>query len=139
MIAIDWKERPFGRRLNSSSVTLCVNWVLRVSTSGVAVTETAPGDYEVAAPPAPATVAAITAWLAERDLPLAEPDDRTEHVGEATRSLAWPVLVDEPSPECCEWLAELGDESVRDLSHRLRLACELGQVVAVADRALAEA
>jgi ABC-2 type transport system ATP-binding protein len=39
---------------------------------GVAVTETAPGDYEVAAPPAPATVAAITAWLAERDLPLAD-------------------------------------------------------------------
>jgi ABC-2 type transport system ATP-binding protein len=39
---------------------------------GVAVTETAPGDYEVAAPPAPATVAAITAWLAERDVPLAD-------------------------------------------------------------------
>jgi len=39
---------------------------------GVPVTETAPGDYEVAAPPAPATVAAITAWLAERDLPLAD-------------------------------------------------------------------
>ena len=39
---------------------------------GVAVTETAPGDYEVAALPAPATVAAITAWLAERDLPLAD-------------------------------------------------------------------
>jgi ABC-2 type transport system ATP-binding protein len=39
---------------------------------GIAVTETAPGDYEVAAPPAPATVAAITAWLAERDVPLAD-------------------------------------------------------------------
>ncbi len=34
------------------------------------VTEPSPGEYHVAAPPAPATVAAITAWLAERDLPL---------------------------------------------------------------------
>jgi ABC-2 type transport system ATP-binding protein len=39
---------------------------------GAAVAETAPGTYEVAAPPTPATVAAITAWLAERDLPLAD-------------------------------------------------------------------
>jgi ABC-2 type transport system ATP-binding protein len=38
----------------------------------VRVTETAPGDYEVAAPPTPATVAAITAWLAEHDLPIAD-------------------------------------------------------------------
>ena len=30
------------------------------------------GRYEVAAPPTPATVAAVTAWLAERDLPLAD-------------------------------------------------------------------
>ena len=39
---------------------------------GVAVTEAAPGEYEVAAPPAPATVAAVTAWLAEHSLPLAD-------------------------------------------------------------------
>ncbi len=39
---------------------------------GSAVAETAPGSYEVAAAPTPATVAAITAWLAERDLPLAD-------------------------------------------------------------------
>ncbi|HEY8526532.1 MAG TPA: ABC transporter ATP-binding protein [Acidimicrobiales bacterium] len=39
---------------------------------GVAVTETVPGAYEVVAAPTPATVAAITAWLAERDLPLAD-------------------------------------------------------------------
>jgi ABC-2 type transport system ATP-binding protein len=38
----------------------------------VAVTEVAPGDYAVAAAPTPATVAAITAWLAEQDLPLAD-------------------------------------------------------------------
>jgi ABC-2 type transport system ATP-binding protein len=39
---------------------------------GVDVAEAAPGSYEVAAAPTPATVAAITAWLAERDLPLAD-------------------------------------------------------------------
>jgi ABC-2 type transport system ATP-binding protein len=39
---------------------------------GAAVVETAPGSYEVAAAPTPATVAALTAWLAERDLPLAD-------------------------------------------------------------------
>jgi ABC-2 type transport system ATP-binding protein len=39
---------------------------------GAAVAEAAPGSYEVAAAPTPATVAAITAWLAERDLPLAD-------------------------------------------------------------------
>jgi ABC-2 type transport system ATP-binding protein len=36
------------------------------------VTEPSPGSYEVAAAPTPATVAALTAWLAERDLPLAD-------------------------------------------------------------------
>ena len=39
---------------------------------GVAVTEAAPGEYEVATPPAPATVAAVTAWLADNDLALAD-------------------------------------------------------------------
>ncbi|HLM64097.1 MAG TPA: ABC transporter ATP-binding protein [Acidimicrobiales bacterium] len=39
---------------------------------GVAVRETDPGRYEVAAAPTPATVAALTAWLAECDLPLAD-------------------------------------------------------------------
>ncbi|HEX6567572.1 MAG TPA: ATP-binding cassette domain-containing protein [Acidimicrobiales bacterium] len=39
---------------------------------GATVTETAPGDYAVAAAPTPQTVAAITAWLAEHDLPLAD-------------------------------------------------------------------
>ena len=34
--AIDWNERPFGRRSNSSALTLCAMRVLRVSTSGVA-------------------------------------------------------------------------------------------------------
>jgi hypothetical protein len=34
--AIDWNERPFGSRSNSSAVTLWPMSVLRVSTSGVA-------------------------------------------------------------------------------------------------------
>ncbi len=39
---------------------------------GASVTEESPGEYRVAAPPTPATVAALTAWLAEHDLPLAD-------------------------------------------------------------------
>jgi ABC-2 type transport system ATP-binding protein len=39
---------------------------------GAAVAETGPGEYEVKAAPTPATVAAITAWLAECDLPLGD-------------------------------------------------------------------
>ena len=38
--------------------------------AGAPVEETEPGEYRVAAAPAPATVAALTAWLAERDVPL---------------------------------------------------------------------
>ncbi len=37
-----------------------------------AVTEVSPGEYQVAAAPTPATIAAITGWLAEHDLPLAD-------------------------------------------------------------------
>ncbi len=39
---------------------------------GAGVTEESPGEYRVATAAAPATVAALTAWLAERDLPLAD-------------------------------------------------------------------
>ena len=42
------------------------------STVGAEVREERPGEYVVAADAAPATVAAITAWLAQRDLPLAD-------------------------------------------------------------------
>ena len=42
------------------------------STLGAAVTEVRPGRYSVAAPPSPARVAALTAWLAEHDLPLGD-------------------------------------------------------------------
>jgi ABC-2 type transport system ATP-binding protein len=36
------------------------------------VAEVAPGEYLVAAPPRPSLIAAVTAWLAERDLPLSD-------------------------------------------------------------------
>lgn len=39
---------------------------------GVTVTEASPGEYVVVAPGTPATVAALTAWLAEHNLPLAD-------------------------------------------------------------------
>ena len=39
---------------------------------GAEVTESPPGEYLVSAPPAPALVAALAAWLAERDLPLGD-------------------------------------------------------------------
>jgi ABC-2 type transport system ATP-binding protein len=39
---------------------------------GADVVETRPGEYSIAARPSPATVAALTAWLAERDLPLGD-------------------------------------------------------------------
>jgi ABC-2 type transport system ATP-binding protein len=39
---------------------------------GAPVVETSPGEYVVATAPTPGAVAALTAWLAERDLPLAD-------------------------------------------------------------------
>ena len=39
---------------------------------GASVVEVRPGQYSVATAPSPATVAAITAWLAEHDLPLGD-------------------------------------------------------------------
>jgi ABC-2 type transport system ATP-binding protein len=39
---------------------------------GAAVTEPTPSEYVVATPPAPAAIATIAAWLAERDVPLAD-------------------------------------------------------------------
>jgi ABC-2 type transport system ATP-binding protein len=39
-------------------------------TLGHPVTEITAGDYRIAAPPSPATVAALTAWLADRNVPL---------------------------------------------------------------------
>ncbi len=42
------------------------------SSLGAAVAEEAAGEYRVATAPTPSAVAALTAWLAERDLPLAD-------------------------------------------------------------------
>jgi ABC-2 type transport system ATP-binding protein len=42
------------------------------ATLGALVSEESPGEYLVAHPPDPATIADLTAWLAERDLPLAD-------------------------------------------------------------------
>jgi ABC-2 type transport system ATP-binding protein len=39
---------------------------------GATVAEARPGQYSVATPPAPAAIAALTAWLAEHDLPLGD-------------------------------------------------------------------
>ncbi len=39
---------------------------------GAPVVEVRAGEYSVATPPAPATIAALTAWLAEHDLPLGD-------------------------------------------------------------------
>jgi ABC-2 type transport system ATP-binding protein len=39
---------------------------------GAVVVELRPGQYSAATPPSPATVAALTAWLAEHDLPLGD-------------------------------------------------------------------
>jgi ABC-2 type transport system ATP-binding protein len=39
---------------------------------GAAVVEVAPGEYVVSAAASPSTVASLTAWLAEHDLPLAD-------------------------------------------------------------------
>lgn len=42
------------------------------STLGAEVTEVAPGEYRVDAAPTPSTVAALTGWLAARDLALGD-------------------------------------------------------------------
>jgi ABC-2 type transport system ATP-binding protein len=39
---------------------------------GATVVEDSPGEYRVDVAPSPATVASLTAWLAEHDLPLAD-------------------------------------------------------------------
>jgi ABC-2 type transport system ATP-binding protein len=39
---------------------------------GAVVTEASPGEYVVAGSPSPTTLATLTAWLAEHDLPLAD-------------------------------------------------------------------
>ncbi len=47
-------------------------WPALSAALGAPVVETRPGEYSVATEPAPATVATLTAWLAEHDLPLGD-------------------------------------------------------------------
>lgn len=59
-----------GNLYFSASTALDVAALGRVL--GAPVTETSPGEYEVAAEPAPTVVASLAAWLAERDIPLGD-------------------------------------------------------------------
>lgn len=65
MSAGDSQEIRFGAPVGLNTAALGKALV-------AAVEETSPGEYRVSAPPTPSNVAAITAWLAERDLPLAD-------------------------------------------------------------------
>ena len=51
--------------------------------SACAVSEPTPSEYVVATPPAPAAIATIAGWLAERDVPLA---DLARQPGDASRT-----------------------------------------------------
>ena len=66
-----------------------------------AVAETAPGEYLADAEPTPATVARLTAWLAEHDLALADLRTGRQTLEEAFLRLTGPDAagVDPPSPD----------------------------------------
>ncbi|MCU1455463.1 MAG: transporter [Acidimicrobiales bacterium] len=70
-----------------------------------AVEELSPGEYRIETPPSPANVAALTAWLAERDLPLADlraGRHRLEDVFLKLTAITGEVpavRIDEPAPE----------------------------------------
>jgi ABC-2 type transport system ATP-binding protein len=63
---------------------------------GAAVVEERAGEYLVAAEAKPATVAAITAWLAERELPLADLRARRERLEDVFLRLTGTAKVAEP-------------------------------------------
>lgn len=65
---------------------------------GATVTEAGRGEYRVDAAPDPATVAALTAWLAERDLPLADLRARRRRLDDVFRQLTGRSAVD-PTPD----------------------------------------
>lgn len=62
---------------------------------GGPVTEEAPGEYRVEVDPTPQTIAALTAWLAERDLPLADLRAGRHRLEDIFLSLTAPVDSDE--------------------------------------------
>ena len=61
---------------------------------GASVEEVARGEYRVAAAPSPATVAAITSWLAEHDLPLADLRAERQRLDDVFRRLTADVAHD---------------------------------------------
>lgn len=62
---------------------------------GAPVQEVSPGEYRVDAAPDPATVAAVTAWLAERDLPLGDLRAGRQRLDDVFRRLT----ADAPRPD----------------------------------------
>jgi ABC-2 type transport system ATP-binding protein len=66
---------------------------------GRPVTEVAPGEYRVDAAPTPATVAAITGWLAERDLALADLRAGRQRLEDVFLRLTEAVRTEEPRVE----------------------------------------
>ncbi|HWP67071.1 MAG TPA: hypothetical protein VNO26_14330 [Candidatus Limnocylindria bacterium] len=67
------------------------------------------------------------------------PHDRAQHRREAPGGFERRVRIDKPPPEIGEGGAQLGQQPMRELPDGLRLPRQLGQVMAVADGALAEA
>jgi ABC-2 type transport system ATP-binding protein len=63
---------------------------------GAPVTEPTPGEYVVATEPTPASIAALTAWLAERDLPLTDLRARRQRLDDVFRRLTTEPI--EPRP-----------------------------------------
>jgi ABC-2 type transport system ATP-binding protein len=54
---------------------------------GASVTEPTPGEYVVATEPTPRAIATLTAWLAERDLPLTDLRARRQRLDDVFRRL----------------------------------------------------
>lgn len=68
---------------------------------GAEVTQTTRGEYRVDAAPTPATIAALTGWLAERDLPLADLRAERQRLDDVFRRLTGERASD-PSDEPAE-------------------------------------
>ncbi|MEM9714149.1 MAG: ABC transporter ATP-binding protein [Actinomycetota bacterium] len=68
----DELERAAGPQRLSFGATAGLDVVALSDVVGAHVREVSPGEYEADVEPAPSVVAALTAWLAERDVPLAD-------------------------------------------------------------------